>query len=72
MTAALQLQHDAGLITSNLQVLGQFITSLNQMLSEVMRFAFGKEVFLSYAVQAVSPAPRVHRAAHYMSAMGLW
>ena len=28
VAAALQLQHDAGLITSNLQVLGQFVTSL--------------------------------------------
>ena len=31
MSAALQLQHDAGLILSNLQVLGQFVTSLNRM-----------------------------------------
>ena len=31
ISAALQLQHDAGLIMSNLQVLGQFVTSLNQM-----------------------------------------
>ena len=72
VTAALQLQHDAGLITSSLQVLGQFVTSLNRMSSEVMRLAFGKEVFPSDAVQAVSPAPRVHRAAYYMTAMGLW
>ena len=72
VTAALQLQHDAGLITSNLQVLGQFVTSLNRMSSEVMRLTFGKEVFPSDAVQAISPAPRIHRAAHYMAAMGLW
>ena len=64
-TAALQLQHGASLITSNLQVLGQFVTSLSRMSSEVMRLAFGKEVFPSDAV-------RVHRAAHYMTAMGLW
>ena len=56
MSAALQLQHDAGLILSNLQVLGQFVTSLNRMSSEVMRVAFEHE-------------PRV---AHYMAAMGLW
>ena len=59
MMAALQLQHDVSLITSNLQVLGQFVTSLSHMSSE-MRLAFGKEVFPSDAVQAVSPAPRVH------------
>ena len=37
VSAALQLQHDAGLMSSNLQVLGQFVTSLNRMSSEVMR-----------------------------------
>ena len=37
MLAVLQLQHDAGLILSNMQVLGQFVTSLNRMSSEVMR-----------------------------------
>ena len=72
VTAALQLQHDAGLIMSNHQVLGQFITSLNRMSSKVMRLAFGQEVFPSVAVQAISPSPQVHRAAHYMEEMGLW
>ena len=32
---ALQLQHDAGLILSNIQVLQQFVTSLNRTSSEV-------------------------------------
>ena len=40
--AALQLQHDAGLISSNLQVLGQFVISLKRMSSEVMRLVFGE------------------------------
>ena len=40
MSAALQLQYDAGLILSNLQVLGQFVTLLSRMSSEVMRVAF--------------------------------
>ena len=57
---------------SNLQVLGQFVTSLNRKSSEVMGLAFGQEVFPSDAVQAISPSPRVHRAAHYMAAVGLW
>ena len=39
MSAALQLQHDEGLILSNLQVLGQFfVTSLNRRSSDVMRW----------------------------------
>ena len=70
--AALQLHHDVGLIMSNLQVLGQLVTSLNRMSSEVMRLAFSQEMFPSVAVQAISPSPRVHLADHYMAAMGLW
>ena len=72
MSAALQLQHDAGLMMTNLQVMGQFVTSLNRMSSEVRWLAFGQEQYPWAAVQAVSPFPRVRRAAHYMTAMGLW
>ena len=72
ISAALQLQHDAGLIMSNLQVLGQFVTSLNRMSSEVIQLAFAHEPFPSEAVQSVAPSHRVWWAAHYMSAMGLW
>ena len=72
ISAALQLQRDAGLIMSNLQVLGQFVTSLNRMSSEAMRLEFGHEPYPSEAVQPVAPSPRVRRAAHYMAAMGLW
>ena len=72
MSAALQLQHDAGLILSNLQVLGQFVTSLNRMSSEVMRVAFDHEPFPMEAVQSVVLSHRVRRVAHYMAAVGLW
>ena len=50
LAAALQLPHDAGLIMSNIQVLGQFVTSLNWMASEIMRVAFDWEPFPSEAV----------------------
>ena len=59
MSAALQLQHDTGLILSNLQVLGQFVTSLNRMSSEVMRVAFAHKPFPTEAVQFVTPSHRV-------------
>ena len=72
LAAALQLQHDAGLILSNVQVLQQFVTSLNRTSSEVMRVAFGREPFPADAMQQVVPSYRVCRAAHYMAAMGLW
>ena len=70
--AALQLQHDAGLILSNLQVLRQFVTSLNRMSLEVMRVSFAHEPFPTEAVQFVVLSHRVRRMAHYMAAMGLW
>ena len=57
MSAALQLQHDVGLILSNLQVL----TSLNMMSSDVMRVAFVYEPFPTEAVQFVAPSHRVRR-----------
>ena len=57
---------------SNLQVLGQFVTSLNWRSSEVMRLAFGHEPYPSEAVQSMAPPPRVRQAAHCMEAMGLW
>ena len=72
LSVALQLQHDAGLILSNLQVLQQFVTSLNRMSSEVMWVAFDRELFPTEAVQFVAPFHRVRRAANYMAAMGLW
>ena len=72
LAAALQLQHDAGLNMSNIQVLGQLVTSLNRTASEVMRVVFDREPFPSEAVQYVTPSHRVRRAAYYMVAMGLW
>ena len=72
LAAALQLQDDAGLIMSNIQVLGQFVTSPNRMSSEVMRVAFDREPFPSDDVQYVTPSHRIRRVAHYMTAMCLW
>ena len=72
IAAALQLQHDASLMASNLQILGQYVTSLNRMSTEVMHLAFGPELFPLEAVDAQTPVPRVHRAAQQIFAMGLW
>ena len=72
LAVALQLQHNAGLILSNVQVLQQFVTSLNRTSSEVMRVAFGREPFPADAMQQVVLSYRVRRVAHYMAAMGLW
>ena len=72
MAAAVNLQRDAGIMLSNLQVLSQFATSLHRMSSELMVLGIGRMVFPQAEVTDLSPAPRAARAAKYMSAMGLW
>ena len=72
VAAALRLHHDASLIMTNVQVMAQFVTGLNRTASEVMRVVYDKEPFPTDAIQYVTPARRVRRAAHYMAAVGLW
>ena len=69
---AVNLQRDAGIMLSNLQILLQFATSLHRMSSEMMVLGIGQMVFPQAEVADLSPAPRAARAAKYMSAMGLW
>ena len=57
MVAVLQLQWDAGLVASNLQVLRQCLTSLSRMLSEVLRLVFDPEDFPSDAVDNAAQCP---------------
>ena len=70
LSAALQLQHDAGLILSNVQVLQQLVTALNGASSDVMRAVCGRQPFPTDVMQDVMPSYRVRRAAHYMTEMG--
>ena len=72
LSAALQLQHDAGLILSNVQVLQQLVTVLNRTSSDVLRAVHGRRPFPANAMQQVMPSCRVRRAAYCMMAMGLW
>ena len=67
--AALRLHHDASLIMTNVQVMSQFVTSLNRTASEVMRTVYDREPFPTSAVDFVTPGRRVRRAAHYMAAI---
>ena len=71
MAAAVNLQRDAGLMSSNLQILSQFVTSLHRMSSEMMSLGLGHVVFPSQ-VTDLSTAPRAPRATKYMASMGLW
>ena len=72
LSAALQLQHDAGLVLSNVQVLQQLVTSIWRTSSDVLLAVHRWQPFPSSAVQQVIPSHRVRRVAHYMMAMGLW
>ena len=72
LSAALQLQHDAGLILSNVQVLQQLVTALHGASANVMGAVRGRQPFPTHAMQHALPSCRVRRAAHYMTAMGLW
>ena len=67
VAAALRLHHDASLIMTNVQVMAQFVTSLNRTASEVMHMVYDKAPFPTDAVQFVTPGRRVRRAAHYRS-----
>ena len=72
MVAAATLQRDAGVILSNLQILSQFAMALNRMSFSMMALGLERLLFPGAEVDALAPAPRTHRAAPYMSDMGLW
>ena len=72
MAAAINLQRDAGLMMTNLQILAQFVTSLNRMSSEMLNIGVDHVVFPLEEVERLSMIPRAQRAAKYMTAMGLW
>ena len=72
LSAALQLQHDAGLILSNVQVLQQLVTALHGVSANVMGAVRGDQPFPTHAMRLALLSGRVRRAVHYMTAMGLW
>ena len=51
LSAALQLQHDAGLVLSNSQVLQQLVTSMGRTASDVLLAVHGRQAFPSSALQ---------------------
>ena len=72
MAAAVNLQRDAGFMMSNLQILGQFVTSLHRMSAEMLSIGVDHVVLPIEEVDRLSVMPRAQRAAKYMTAMGLW
>ena len=58
MAAAVNLQRDAGLMMSNLQILAQFVTALHRMSSEIVSIGVGHVVFPTEDVAKLSRTPR--------------
>ena len=71
LSAALQLQHDAGLILSNVQILQQLVTALHGASANVMGAVRGHQPFPTQAMRHALPSGGDDRAAHYMTAKGL-
>ena len=72
MAVAINLQRDAGVMLSNLQILSQFAMAMNRMSFSMMALGLVQSLFPRVQVDDLSPAPRAAQAASYMSAMGLW
>ena len=70
MVAAVNLQRDTGFMMSNLQILGQFVTSLHRMSAEMLSIGVDHVVFPIDEVDRLSVMPRY--MPKYMTAMGLW
>ena len=71
MAAAINLQRDAGVMLSNLQILSQFAMAMNRMSFSMMAMGLGRSLFPRAEVDDLVPAPRAVRAASYLSAMSL-
>ena len=72
MAAAINLQRDAGVMLSNLQILSQFAMAMNRMSFSILHDGLGQSLFPRVEVYNLTRTPRAARAALYMSAMGLW
>ena len=72
MAAAINLQRDAGVRLSNLQILSQLAMAMNRMSFSMMALGLGQSLFQRVEVDDLAPAPRAARAASYMTVMGLW
>ena len=72
MDAALQLQQDVFLMTTNLDVLEQYMMCLQGTVLKILELSLGFRGFPSEAVAAGAKGPQVRRASVQMETMGLW
>ena len=69
---ARQLHRDVCLMTTNLDILDQYVLCLQGTASKILNLSLGSRDFPSAAVAAGARGPRVRWAAVQMEAMGLW
>ena len=69
LDAVRQLQHDAWLMTSNLNVLNQYALYLHGMASEMLELVVGRHDFPSAVVEAAAPVLSVRCASIHMEAI---
>ena len=72
VTAAVHLQHDVGLMQTNVDVLDQYALSLQKAASRIIDICLGPSKYTASEVQMGTLGPRVYRAAKQMESMGLW
>ena len=70
--AARQLHRDMCLMTTNLNVLDQYVLYIQGTASKILELRLGSQDFPSAAVAAGAMGPRVRRASVHMEAMGSW
>ena len=66
MAAAINLQRDAGVMLSNMQILSQFAMAMNRMSFSMMALGLGQSLFPRVEVDDLAPVPRAARAASYI------
>ena len=72
VTAAVHLQRDVGLMQTNVDVLDQYVLSLQKAASRMIDNCLGQRVYPGVEVVAGALGPRIHRVAVQMEGMGLW
>ena len=58
-------------MTSNLNVLDQYVICLQEMASKLLELTMGCHDFPSRVMESAAPVPRVCRASIHMEAMGI-
>ena len=72
MAAAIRLQRDVSLMTTNLDILDRYAFSLQGTALKMLERSLGASDFPSADVAAGALGPRVRRASFQMEAMGQW